>query len=185
MPAYNSDDKYFLGNHPDTELNSFEMKGLRWTAKNLRVAKGIFDPSANEDERTKNASYYLKDEDGGYVVIPDNSVIIDALVDVITTFTDGASDTEAIALSLQAANDLVSSIAISDGTNVWDAGIHGTLMGNFALDGSALTAIAMAAARAGSLLKTTAERMPYVTLANTADLTAGKMFVYILYLVSE
>lgn len=118
------------------------------------------------------------------VHIPDNAIITRAWVDVVTTFADGATDSATIALSVQAADDLVAAIAISNATNVWDAGVRGTKAGAFALDGNALTQIAMGAAQAGAMIKTTAIREITATVA-TAALTAGKMHVYVEYHVSS
>lgn len=118
------------------------------------------------------------------VYIPDNAIITNAWVDVSTTFTDGASDTATIAVHVQSANDLVAAIAISDSTNVWDAGIHATKINNFALDGNALTQVAMAAARAATNIKTTAQREITVTVG-TAALTAGKLRVFVEYVISD
>jgi hypothetical protein len=118
------------------------------------------------------------------VYIPDNAIITRAWVDVVTTFADGASDSATIALSAQSANDLVSAIAISDASNVWDAGIRGTKVDSIALDGNALSQIGMAAARAATMIKTTAIREITATVA-TAALTAGKMNVYVEYHVSD
>lgn len=52
--------------------------------------------------------------------IPDNSVILGAWYRVRTTATS-ATDAATIALQIEAAGDLVTAIAISDGTNPWDA----------------------------------------------------------------
>lgn len=102
------------------------------------------------------------------VYIPDNAVITNAIVDVVTTFTDGASDTATIALSAQSANDLVSAVAISNGANPWDAGIHAGVP-----DGAAANAV-----------KTTAERELTATVA-TAALTAGKLNIFVEYFISD
>jgi len=118
------------------------------------------------------------------VYLPDNAIITNCFYDVLTTFVDGDDDSATIALTANSAGDLKAAIAISDGGNVWDQGLHGCLPGNWALDGNALTAIAMAAARSGSFVKTTAERELTVTVADDA-LTAGKMVIYLEYVVSE
>lgn len=116
------------------------------------------------------------------LVIPKGAIITRAYYNVRTTFTDGASDTATIALHLQSAGDLKAAIAISDATNVWDSGLHGCLPGNWALDGNALTAIAMAAGKAGSEILLTANRTLTVTVA-VAALTAGVMDIYVEYVV--
>jgi len=79
------------------------------------------------------------------VTIPSGAVITKAEYVVNTTFTS-ATDAATIALTAQSAGDLKAAIAISAAGDVYDAGLRGCLPGNFALDGNALTAIAMAAA---------------------------------------
>lgn len=118
------------------------------------------------------------------VYIPDNAVITRAWVDVVTTFVSAGSDAGTIALSIQSANDLIAAIAISDATNPWDAGLHGTKVDSFALDGNALTQVAMAAARVATMIKTTDVREITATVATQA-LSAGKMNVYVEYHISD
>lgn len=115
------------------------------------------------------------------VTIPSGAVVTKAEYVVNTTFTS-ATDAATIALTLQSAGDLKAAIAISDATNVWDAGLRGCLPGNYALDGNALTAIAMAAARAASEIATTAERELTATVAVEA-LTAGELTLYVEYYI--
>lgn len=119
------------------------------------------------------------------IYIPANAIITNVMIDVVTTFTDGASDTATIAVGYTgAAGAFTAALAISDASNIWDSGLHGTKIGNFALDGNSLTAIAMAAARATSCVKITAEKQIIFTVA-TATLTAGKMNVYVEYMISD
>lgn len=121
------------------------------------------------------------------LVIPDNAIIIESWIDVLTTFTDGASDTATIAVSTgQSANDLVSAISVATAGDVWDAGIRGTLatfpnLGADAAHDSALEGIALVA---GTKLKMTANRKPTVVVG-TAALTAGKMEVFIRYIIGK
>ena len=58
------------------------------------------------------------------VVIPQNSIIIGGMVDVVTTVTTDGADAGTLALHVESANDIVTAIAVSDGTNPWDAGLH-------------------------------------------------------------
>lgn len=117
------------------------------------------------------------------VRIPSGAIITNAFYRVNTTFTSPTTDAATIALSSgEGAGDLKAAIAISDATNVWDAGTRGCLPGRYALDGNALTAIAMAAASAGSYIVTTAERELTATVAVEA-LTAGELTLYVSYLV--
>lgn len=143
----------------------------------LRVARATFNPTGVAGHRTV-ASHGLG------VTIPDNAVVVGAWYDVITTFADGVADAATIALTLQAAGDLKAAIAIADASNVWDAGQHGLLPGNFALDGNALSAIAMAAARAASCIKLTAARTITATVGGVA-LTAGKLNVFVAYVIGD
>lgn len=142
----------------------------------LKVARATYDVSGG-DSGTTTAH-------GLGVTIPDNAVVVAAWYDVITTFTDGASDTATIALHLQSAGDLKAAISVAAAGDVWDAGEHGLLPGNFALDGNALTAIQMAAAKAASFIKLTADRQLTATVA-VAALTAGKMNVFVAYVVGD
>lgn len=114
--------------------------------------------------------------------LPANAVILRAFYNVDTTFTSGGGDAATIALTVESAGDLKAAIAISAAGDVWDAGLHACLPGEFALDGNALTAIASAAARAASLVKTTAKREITVTVASQA-LTAGELTLVIEYIV--
>lgn len=143
----------------------------------LRLAQAVFNPSANTGERSIGAH-------GLGVYLPDNAIVLSAWVDVITTFTSAGADAGTIALHAQSANDIVAAIAISDASNVWDAGLHGSKVGAFALDGNALTQIAMGAAQSASMLKLTAEREITATVATQA-LTAGKLVVNVLYCLGD
>lgn len=144
------------------------------TAK--RVASAVFDPSANTGERTIGAH-------GLGVYVPDNAIIEKVYVDVVTTFTS-ATDAATIALHLQAAGDIVAAIAISDASNVWDAGIRGSKIGypNLGADAAHDSAVEVAALYAGTMLKLTAEREITATVAVEA-LTAGKAVVYVEYML--
>lgn len=144
-----------------------------------RVATAVFDPSANTAQRPIGAY-------GLGVFIPDNAVITRVLIDVVTTFTTASADAGTIAVHIQSADDVVAAIAVSDATNVWDAGIHGSKVGfpNFGADAAHDSAVEVAALFAGSMLKLTAEREITVTVATQA-LTAGKMVVYVEYYLGE
>jgi len=142
-----------------------------------KTAMAIFDPSANTGERTVAAH-------GLGVYIPDNAIITKVWVDVITTFTSAGADAGTIALHAQAADDIVAAIAISNASNVWDAGLHGSKIGFPALaDTATQTALEVAALFAATYLKTTAEREITATVAVQA-LTAGKAAIFVEYIVS-
>jgi hypothetical protein len=144
----------------------------------LQYACATFDPSANTAQRPI-AAYGLG------VYIPTKAVITRVWIDVVTTFTSAGADAGTIAIHLQTANDVVAAIAISDASNVWDAGIHGSKIGFPALaDTATETALVVAALFAGSVLKTTAEREITATVAVQA-LTAGKANIFIEYFISD
>lgn len=142
------------------------------------IAVATFDPSANTAQRP-TAAYGLG------VYIPTKAIITRVWVDVVTTFTSAGADAGTIALHLQAANDVVAAIAISDASNVWDAGIHGSKIGVPALaDTATETALLVNALFAASMLKLTAVREITATVGGQA-LTAGKANVYVEYVLSD
>lgn len=145
------------------------------------MAVATFDPSANTAQRPI-AAYGLS------VYIPDNAVITNVFYDVVTTFTSAGADAGTIALSIQAADDLVAAIAISDASNVYDAGMHGTLTAGTTTLSEAgpntRTQIVNAADIAAGYIKMTAEREITATVAVQA-LTAGKLNIYIEYFISN
>lgn len=142
-----------------------------------RVAKVTFDATGGKAIGTYSLG----------LLIPKGALVTDVFYNVRTTFTTAASDTGTIAIGLQADNDVVSAIAVSDAGNVWDAGIRGGLVGAPAL-GSASnnivvgTPILYTAAKAASVLGLTAHRELTLKVAVQA-LTAGVMDIYVSYLV--
>jgi len=121
---------------------------------------------------------------GSGVYLPDNAVITEAWIDVITTCTTASADAGTMAVHIQAANDIVAAIAVSDASNVWDAGIRGTKIGSYATSGNAETALVQTASLAASRLKLTAVREIIFTIATQA-FTAGKFNVYVEYMISD
>jgi hypothetical protein len=121
---------------------------------------------------------------GTGVYIPSGAIVTNAFynIPVGSTFTDGATDTATLALTLQSAGDLKAAISIATAGDVWDEGLHGCLPGSYSLDGNSATAIVSAAAKAASYLLLTAEREIVVTVG-TAALTAGEMDIMIEYWV--
>lgn len=142
-----------------------------------QMAMATFDPSGVTGDRTIAAH-------GLGVYIPINAWITNIWVDVITTFTS-ATDAGTIAISLQSANDVIAAIAISDATNVWDAGAHGSKIGypNFGADAAHDSAVEVAALFAATFVKMTAEREITATVAVEA-LTAGKANIFVEYVLS-
>lgn len=141
------------------------------------IAMATFDPSANTGERTVAAH-------GLGVYIPSKAIITNAWYDVITTFTTASADSGTIALSVEGAGDLKAAIAVSAAGDVWDAGIRGCLPGSYAeATVAGDTAVLDAARKAASYVKTTAERELTATVA-TAALTAGKLNLFVEYVLS-
>lgn len=98
--------------------------------------------------------------------LPDNAVVTMVTYDVITTCTSAGADAGTIVLSLPTDGALSTAVAISDGSNPLDAGVHLA---------SVLTPIAV---------KTTAARAIGVTIA-TQNFTAGKVVFAVDYYVSQ
>jgi hypothetical protein len=143
-----------------------------------KVAVATFDPSGDSSMRGVGAH-------GLGVYIPNKAIITRVLVDVVTTFTS-TDDSGTIALHAQGAGDIAAAIAISDATNVWDAGIHGSKIGfpNFGADAAHDSAVEVAALFGASMLKTTAIREITATVAVQALLT-GKANIFVEYLISD
>lgn len=120
------------------------------------------------------------------VFLPDNAVVTEVLIDVVTTFADGVSDAATIAVQIQSADDVVAAVAISAAGDVWDAGIRGSKIGfpNFGADAAHDSAVEVAALFAASRLKLTAEREIAVVTAGVV-LTAGKMNIYVKHLIGQ
>lgn len=130
------------------------------TLKGLAIA--TFDPSANAGERTVA-------KHGLGVYLPDNAIVDRAWYEVLTTFTS-ADDSATIALGVDtdAEAGIKAAIAISNGANPWDEGLHEGIQGG---------------AIANALTKLTASRELCATVAVQA-LTAGKLRLYVEYVVS-
>lgn len=131
---------------------------------------------------------------GTGLIIPKGAIITDMFYDVITTLKswDGAwgagnEDLATVALSLLAANDLVSAVTIADAGNVWDAGIKGTLYGSPALGSNAATldsgtSILYAKERAAVLKKMTADTELVATIG-VDPISQGKIDFYVEYFI--
>ncbi len=102
-------------------------------------------------------------------VVPDNSVIVEAHYEVLTTLTS-ATDAATVCLSTnQVTNEIVTATAIDAGTNSWDAGYHDCIP-----DGAA----------ANFTTKTTASRDIVMAIAVEA-VTAGKLRLWYKFVTSE
>lgn len=143
------------------------------------MAVATFDPSGDAAQRPVGAY-------GLGVFIPANAIITEVMVDVVTTFASASADAGTIALHAQSAGDIVAAIAISDSSNVWDAGLRGSKIGfpSLGADAAHDSAVEVAALFAGTAVKTTAIREITATVA-TAALTAGKANIFVKYLISD
>lgn len=145
------------------------------------VATGIYDTAGLDSAGVANTTIAAH---GTGVFLPTKAVVTRFWWDVITTFTS-ATDAATIAVKAQAANDLVSALAISDGQNIWDAGIHAGLPGfpNYGADAAHDTQVEVAALFAATFIKLTAAREIIATVAVEA-LTAGKAVFFVEYYIS-
>lgn len=100
------------------------------------------------------------------VSLPAKAIVTRAYYDVITTLTS-ATDAATIALKLASANDVKSAVAISNGSNHWDAGLHDAIQSG----------------AASAMLKLSAEKSLIMSIAVEA-VTAGKMVIFLEYAVS-
>lgn len=139
---------------------------LRNSPKQHAAPKGLGVP------RVACATYDFA-VDGGAVAahplgveIPKGAVVVDSLIDVLTTCVGDTGETATMAIHLQSANDIVSAIAIGDTGAPWDAGLHAGVP-----VGTAATSIKM-----------TADRQITATIGTEA-FTAGKFRVWIHYVI--
>jgi hypothetical protein len=145
------------------------------------LAVATFDTAGTDSSGVANTTIAAH---GLGVSLPTKAIIINAWVDVVTTFTS-ATDAATIALMANGAGDLRAAIAISDGSNVCDAGLHGLLPGSYAeATVAGDTAVLDAARRAGSFIKLTALRELTATVA-VEVLTAGKLNIFVEYVLSD
>lgn len=119
-------------------------------------------------------------------LLPNKFVITDCWYDVTTSYltddgTTPSNNAGTLALSTgQGVGDLKVAIAVSDGTAVWNSGIHGTLVTGpaFANDAAEDTALEVIALFTACKLKMTADRIALLTFA-TETATAGAMDLYV------
>jgi len=151
---------------------------------NKRTVKVTFDYSGTDSAGVSNATLDLAHPTG--VFIPDNAIITAAFYEVATTFVS-ATDACTIAIHVEGAGDLVAAIAISDGTTVWDARIHGTLVkaGTGANDAAHDSAVKVIALEAAAMVKVADNEEVTFTLGGTEDLTAGRLNLWIDYVIGE
>ena len=167
------------------ELNILD--GVTSTAAELNILDGVTATAAEINSlddsavfadglsrvRVASATYDFAVDGGAIsaidlgVTLPDNAIILDGMVDVITTLTTAGADAGTIALHANAADDIVTAIAVSDGTNPWDEGLRAIKQ-----LGTSTTVTKLTAARAIT-----------ATIAGQA-VTAGKFVVFLRYVLS-
>lgn len=143
-----------------TEAMRRAQLGTQITQHKVQVLKAVYDFSLQGGSSAGAVS--LLDADGKAAVLPNKAIIKNVLIDVVTALTSGGSATVAIG-SGQAANDLKAALAIASYT--------GRVAG-------------VPVNTAATAIKLTANRTPTVTIA-TAPLTAGKLNIFIEYLLSD
>jgi hypothetical protein len=129
----------------------------------LMVARATFDPSGDAAQCAIGAH-------GLGVTLPEGAIVVGGFVDVVTAFSSAGNDAGTIALSVEAADDIVAAVAINDAGNPWAAGRH------------AIKPKADTPESTG--VKTTAAREITATVALQA-LTAGKAVVFLYYVMSD
>ncbi len=148
----------------------------------MRVARAKFD---HADFGNLTAGDIVKSG----VFIPEGALITRAWYYVETTFEGGGTDAATIKLGLTSDDDeFVAALAISDGTNIWDAGFHGTLVGFGGVESgdNAETAIENAASNSATFYHVTqdgGDEIMITTATNTV--TAGKMYVFVEYYMTD
>lgn len=140
----------------------------------VQLLGGSVDGLANI--RVARATYDFAEHGGAIgtislgVTIPDNAIIIGGMYDVVTTFQTAGADAGTIALTTgQGAGDLVAAIAVSDGSNPWDAGMF---------------EIVPKVENVATFIKTTAARTLSAVVAGQA-VTAGKLVLFVHYVQSD
>lgn len=144
-----------------------------------KIAQAIFDTTKNDSAGVANTTVAAH---GLGVYLPIGAVITRAWYQVKTSFLDGASNNATIALSVASAGDLVAAIAISDASNVWNAGVRGTVAGSYAertVAGD--TAILDAASKAASMIGALSAEKELVATVAVHALTAGKLILWVEY----
>lgn len=147
-----------------------------------KVASALFDTAGTDSAGVANTTIAAH---GTGVYLPDNAIITKAWYDVITTFTS-ATDTATIALHVASANDLLVANDIADAINPFDAGIHYGIPGVpiLGVEASHDTALELGVLMAATHIKLSAEKEIIATVA-VAVLTAGKMVIFVEYLISD
>ena len=118
------------------------------------------------------------------VYIPEGALITRAFYHVHTVLAGGGSDAATIEMGITSdPNAFVAALDIADGSNIWDAGQHGTLCGTVIRTGDAVAVIAQAALDAANMIPTTvSEEIILTTGANTV--LTGKLTIYVEYVLT-
>lgn len=149
-----------------------------------QVVQVVFDTAGTDSAGVANTT--IAAHPSG-VIIPDNAIITNAFYEVNTLFTSAGADAGTIGIGVEGVGagteDLVVAIAISAAGDIWDAGIHSTLAGSYAMaDASHETAVQDAGLKAASYVKITGNEEVTFNVAGQV-LTAGKLTLYIEYVV--
>ena len=155
-----------------------------------------------------NRSYIIKSKynftnNGGTIgtyglgaIVPQGAIVKNVFYKVNTTFQTAGADAGTIAIQLEAANDIVAALAVSNAANIWDQGLHSTKI-PFGAVASALADGAYALDPEGGIINdvgklkergtppyivTTQDRELSVVVA-TQNVTAGDMDIYLEYVI--
>jgi hypothetical protein len=140
----------------------------------------------------ENHVSYELDASGGIAIgthkigeLPDNAVVTRAWYEVITTFTDGASDTATIGFDIEgddplgaAGEGILEAIAINDVSNPFDDGGGGPPVAPAYYD-------AIQDGAVGNFAEKTTQVRDVRAIVGTAALTAGHLFLHLTFTVSE
>jgi hypothetical protein len=173
---------FYPGSFPVTVdfIGGLELGGVAVTssAAELNLVDGASAPGADGlgFMRVARATYDFAEHGGAIgainlgVTIPDDAIVCGGFVDVKTTCTTAGADAGTMALHVQSANDIVSAVAVSDGANPWDAGLHAI--------------VPKANTPESTGIKLTAARAVTATIAGQA-FTAGKFTLFLYYLQGD
>jgi len=134
-----------------------------------KVAKVVFTFNLKDSTGTKNSIVGVHSAKVA-AIIPEKAIVTHVWYDVVNTFTS-STDAATIGISLQGSGNILAPVAISNGANAFDAGFHDTLI-HLPTDLS-------------HFLKMTENRKVLFTVGGGQSLTAGKLVLFVEYVVSE
>lgn len=105
------------------------------------------------------------------VTLPVGAIVTGGFIDVITTCVTAGADAGTMAISVQAANDIVTATAVVTAGDIWDAGRHAIAPKSNTPETT-------------SVKVTTTAKLITATIAVQA-FTAGKFIVFLNYVLSE